>query len=153
MSISQEKFKEMLKEKGLKVTNQRLLVLQVLAEHGDEHMTAEDIFELGKEDYPEIGLATIYRTVQLLLDMQLVDRIMLDDGCVRYEIGDFLDEQEGHRHHHHHRICTECGNVSAFRDDLLEDLEAYIEKETGCQVTDHELKFYGVCRKCREEKE
>ena len=121
MSISQEKFKEMLKEKGLKVTNQRLLVLQVLAEHGDEHMTAEDIFELVKEDYPEIGLATIYRTVQLLLDMQLVDRIMLDDGCVRYEIGDFLDEQEGHRHHHHHLICTECGNVSAFRDDLLED--------------------------------
>ena len=153
MSISQEKFKEMLKEKGLKVTNQRLLVLQVLAEHGDEHMTAEDIFELVKEDYPEIGLATIYRTVQLLLDMQLVDRIMLDDGCVRYEIGDFLDEQEGHRHHHHHLICTECGSVSAFRDDLLEDLEAYIEKETGFQVTDHELKFYGVCKKCREEKE
>lgn len=152
MSISQEKFKEMLKEKGLKVTNQRLLVLQVLAEHGDEHMTAEDIFELVKEDYPEIGLATIYRTVQLLLDMQLVDRIMLDDGCVRYEIGDFLDEQEGHRHHHHHLICTECGSVSAFRDDLLEDLEAYIEKETGFQVTDHELKFYGVCKKCCEEK-
>ncbi len=152
MSISQEKFKEMLKEKGLKVTNQRLLVLQVLAEHGDEHMTAEDIFELVKEDYPEIGLATIYRTVQLLLDMQLVDRIMLDDGCVRYEIGDFLDEQEGHRHHHHHLICTECGSVSAFRDDLLEDLEAYIKKETGFQVTDHELKFYGVCKKCREEK-
>ena len=152
MSISQEKFKEMLKEKGLKVTNQRLLVLQVLAEHGDEHMTAEDIFELVKEDYPEIGLATIYRTVQLLLDMQLVDRIMLDDGCVRYEIGDFLDEQEGHRHHHHHLICTECGSVSAFRDDLLEDLEAYIEKKTGFQVTDHELKFYGVCKKCREEK-
>ena len=152
MSISQEKFKEMLKEKGLKVTNQRLLVLQVLAEHGDEHLTAEDIFELVKEDYPEIGLATIYRTVQLLLDMQLVDRIMLDDGCVRYEIGDFLDEQEGHRHHHHHLICTECGSVSAFRDDLLEDLEAYIEKETGFQVTDHELKFYGVCKKCREEK-
>ena len=152
MSISQEKFKEMLKETGLKVTNQRLLVLQVLAEHGDEHMTAEDIFELVKEDYPEIGLATIYRTVQLLLDMQLVDRIMLDDGCVRYEIGDFLDEQEGHRHHHHHLICTECGSVSAFRDDLLEDLEAYIEKETGFQVTDHELKFYGVCKKCREEK-
>ncbi|MBM6947811.1 transcriptional repressor [Mordavella massiliensis] len=153
MSISQEKFKEMLKEKGLKVTNQRLLVLQVLAEHKDEHMTAEDIFELVREDYPEIGLATIYRTVQLLLDMQLVDRILLDDGCVRYEIGEFLDERDGHRHHHHHLICTECGSVTAFRDDLLEELEVYIERETGFQVTDHELKFYGMCRKCREEKE
>ena len=49
MSISKEKFKEMLKEKGLKVTNQRLLVLEVLADHRDKHMTAEDIYELVKE--------------------------------------------------------------------------------------------------------
>ena len=82
MSVSQESFKKKLKEKGLKVTNQRLLVLQVLAENKDRHLTAEDIYELVKEDYPEIGLATIYRTVQLLLEMQLVDRINLDDGCV-----------------------------------------------------------------------
>ena len=73
MSISKEKFKEMLKEKGLKVTNQRLLVLEVLADQRDRHMTAEDIYELVKEDYPEIGLATIYRTLQLLLEMQLVE--------------------------------------------------------------------------------
>ena len=83
MSVSQESFKKKLKEKGLKVTNQRLLVLQVLAENKDRHLTAEDIYELVKEDYPEIGLATIYRTVQLLLEMQLVDRINLDDDvCV-----------------------------------------------------------------------
>ena len=81
MSISKEKFKEMLREKGLKVTNQRILVLEVLADHRDKHLTAEDIYELVREDYPEIGLATIYRTVQLLLEMQLVDRINLDDGC------------------------------------------------------------------------
>ena len=76
MSISQEKFKKMLKEKGLKVTNQRLLVLEVLADNRHRHLTAEDIYELVREDYPEIGLATIYRTVQLLLEMQLVDRII-----------------------------------------------------------------------------
>ena len=56
MSISQEKFKQMLKEKGLKVTNQRLLVLEVLACHRDRHMTVEDIYDLVKEDYPDIGL-------------------------------------------------------------------------------------------------
>ena len=150
MSISKEKFKEMLKEKGLKVTNQRLLVLQVLAEHHEQHMTAEDIFELVKEDYPEIGLATIYRTVQLLLEMQLVDRIILDDGCVRYEIGDFCDERTEPHHHHHHLICRDCGSVMEFRDDLLENLEDHIEKETGFHVMDHELKFYGQCRKCQE---
>ena len=91
MAISQEEFKKLLKEKGLKVTNQRLLVLEVLADHRDTHMTAEDIYDLVKEDYPEIGLATIYRTLQLLLNMQLVDRINLDDGCIRYEIGDQLN--------------------------------------------------------------
>ena len=55
MSISKEKFKEMLREKGLKVTNQRILVLEVLADHRDKHLTAEDIYELVREDYPEIG--------------------------------------------------------------------------------------------------
>ena len=126
MPISKEKFKEMLKEKGLKVTNQRLLVLEVLADHRDRHMTAEDIYEMVKEDYPEIGLATIYRTVQLLLEMQLVERIKLDDGCGRYEIGE-PGAGEG-RHHHHHLICKTCGKVLPFYDDLLEELEHRIEE-------------------------
>lgn len=148
MSISKEKFRELLKEKGLKVTNQRLLVLEVLADHKDKHLTAEDIYELVKEDYPEIGLATIYRTVQLLLEMQLVDRISLDDGCARYEIGE-SGAGEG-KHHHHHLICQTCGKVLPFRDDLLEELERHIEKETGFHVLDHELKFYGQCKECRD---
>ena len=134
MSISKEKFKEMLREKGLKVTNQRILVLEVLADHRDKHLTAEDIYELVREDYPEIGLATIYRTVQLLLEMQLVDRINLDDGCA----------------HHHHLICRTCGKILPFKDDLLEDLEDKIEDTTGFHVLDHELKFYGQCRECQK---
>ena len=94
MSIDQKKFKELLKEKGLKVTQQRLLVLEVLASHSDRHMTAEDIYDLVKVDYPEIGLATIYRTVQLVLEMQLVDRISFDESCLRYEIGESYSGQE-----------------------------------------------------------
>ena len=135
MSISKEKFKEMLKEKGLKVTNQRLLVLEVLADQRDRHMTAEDIYELVKEDYPE---------------MQLVDRINLDDGCIRYEIGEFCDGEN--KHHHHHLICRTCGKVLPFKDDLLDELEAHIEEAMGFHVLDHELKFYGQCKECREKK-
>ena len=150
MSVSQEEFKEMLKKKGLKVTNQRLLVLEVLAENRDRHMTAEDIYELVKEDYPEIGLATIYRTVQLLLEMQLVDRINLDDGCVRYEIGENTYGDTNGKHHHHHLICRDCGKVLSFKDDLLEELERHIEEETGFHVQNHQLKFFGQCKECRE---
>ena len=146
MSVSQEEFKKLLKEKGLKVTNQRLLILEVLAAHRDQHMTAEDIYDLVKEDYPDIGLATIYRTLQLMLEMQLVDRINLDDGCVRYEIGDQFDGELNH--HHHHLICKTCGKVLPFRDDLLDELERHIEDKTGFHVEDHELKFYGQCKEC-----
>ena len=126
MTLNQEAFKKILKEQGLKVTNQRLLVLEVLEKHRGEHMTAEDIYELVKVDYPEIGLATVYRTVQLLLELQLVDRINLDDGC------------------------KSCGKVWSFEDDLLEELESYIERKTDFHVLDHELKFYGQCKECAE---
>lgn len=149
MSVSQEQFKEMLKEKGLKVTNQRLLVLQVLGENKDNHLTAEDIYDLVKEDYPEIGIATIYRTVQLLHEMKLVDRLNLDDGFTRYEIGEELKSGE---HHHHHLICKICGKVTPFKDDLLDSLEDHIEEATGFHVLDHELKFYGICAECQREK-
>lgn len=148
--MRQEKVQELLKvklrEKGLKVTQQRLLVLQALAANSGSHMAAEDIYELIREDYPDIGLATVYRTLQLLLEMQLVDRINLDDGCVRYEIGHLFEGDT--KHNHHHLICRTCGKVLPFEDDLLEELERHIEEDTGFHVLDHELKFYGQCKEC-----
>lgn len=145
----QELLKERLKEKGLKVTQQRLLVLSTLAENSGNHMTADEIYERVAEDYPEIGLATVYRTLQLLLKMQLVDRINLDDGCVRYEIGHLFDGEM--KHNHHHLICRTCGKVYPFGDDFLEELEKHIEETTGFHVLDHELKFYGQCKDCKKE--
>jgi len=150
MSDSQEKFKTLLREKGMKVTRQRLLVLEVLANNRNTHMAVEDIYDQVREAYPEVGLATVYRTVQLLLEMQLVDRIHLDDGCVRYEIGHLFDGEM--KHNHHHLICKKCGRILAFEDDLLEELEDQIEKKMGFCIIDHELKFYGQCKKCLEEK-
>ena len=78
--------------------------------------------------------------------MQLVDRINLDDGCVRYEIGHLLLDES--KHNHHHLICRKCSKVIPFDADLLDDLEHHIEKATGFHVLDHELKFYGLCREC-----
>ncbi|HIV41893.1 MAG TPA: transcriptional repressor [Candidatus Mediterraneibacter guildfordensis] len=138
--------KEKLREKGLKVTQQRILVLSALEQNSGAHMTAEEICELVSQEYPEIGLATVYRTLQLLLDMQLVDRINLDDGCVRYEIGHLLKGSE--KHNHHHLICRSCGKVIPFDGDLLEGLEQHIEETAGFHVLDHEVKFYGLCSEC-----
>jgi len=145
--IGREDFKRILREKDLKVTRQRLVVLEVLAENPEQHLTAEEIYERVKVENPDIGLATVYRTVQLLLELELIDRINLDDGFVRYEIGD-MEKNEHHRHHH--LICLRCGSISAFQDDMLEALETGVKDALGFQVTDHEVKLYGICRDCLE---
>ncbi len=70
--MKQEIFKNMLREKGLKVTNQRMLVLELMAERPGQHLTAEEIYDLARQKCPEIGLATIYRTVQVLVDLSRI---------------------------------------------------------------------------------
>lgn len=144
--LSKEEVTAILKEKGLKVTIQRVLVLKTLSACEDQHLTAEEIYELVKVEYPEIGLATVYRTIQLLLELHLIDRINLDDGFARYEIGTFNKGKT--KHHHHHLICLKCGKVASFEDDLLEGLEQKIQESTGFVVSDHEVKLYGCCKEC-----
>lgn len=142
-----ENFKEILKSHGLKVTNQRVILLEALSKHKGEHLTPEEIYEIVKEEHPEIGLATVYRTIQLLCQLELVEKVVLVDGIVRYEM---TERDRGSAHHHHHIICLDCGNVESFEDDLLENLESAIAKKTGFEVVNHEVKFYGYCNKCKE---
>lgn len=144
--MDREEAKRLLKENGLKVTTQRILVLEAIAGVPDKHLTAEEIFALVKVDYPEIGLATVYRNIQLLCELHLIDRINFDDGYVRYEIGNTQDREQ--KHHHHHLICRKCGKVISFRDDLLEELEEKITATTGFRIVDHEVKLYGYCVEC-----
>ncbi|XME02781.1 Fur family transcriptional regulator [Lachnospiraceae bacterium C1.1] len=145
--LKAEQLKTRLKEKGLKITIQRLLVLRVLSENEGEHLTAEEIFDKTCELHPGIGLATVYRTIQLLTQLGLVDRINLDDGSARYEIND-ADEENGKHHRHHHLICLNCGKIIPFEKDLLEELERNVSETTGFQIVDHEVRLYGYCSDC-----
>ncbi len=146
MPNNQEQFKALLRTNGLKVTNQRIAILEVLNNRPGKHLTAEEIYDYVRKKFPDIGLATVYRTIQLLSELNLIDKLNLDDGYVRYEIGS--RNQEESSHHHHHLICLECGNIYAFQDDLLENLENRIKEILGFEVTDHEVKLYGHCKKC-----
>ena len=145
MTVDREDFGRLLRDRGLKVTRQRMQVLEAVASRPEEHLTAEEIYEIVKLGCPEIGLATVYRTIQLLNELHLIDRINFDDGFVRYEMGSVQDHE---KHHHHHLICMKCGKVISFRDDLLEELEARITADTGFLVLDHEVKLYGYCIEC-----
>lgn len=144
--MNEEKVKDLLREKGLKVTSQRLMVLNILSAHGDEHLTVEEIYDLAKEESPEIGLATIYRTVQVLLELHVIEKVTFDDGFARYELN---GEETGSGHRHHHAICTQCGKAYSLETDLLDTLEKQVFESLGFEVTDHEVKLYGLCSACR----
>lgn len=148
MPNNQDDFKELLKKNGLKVTAQRVAILEALEQRPGCHLTAEEIYDCVKEEYPEIGLATVYRTVQLLSELNVIDKLSLDDGYIRYEIGK-MEQPNGH--HHHHLICLNCGKVFAFEDDLLETLEERIAESLDFQVVNHEVKLFGYCKNCKEQ--
>jgi len=146
MSENSENFRERLKERGLKLTTQRQAVLDVMVKHEGEHLSSEEIYELVKKNHPDIGLATVYRTLTLLDSMDLVYKLDLDDGCSRYELN---KNKEDHRHHH--LICMSCGVVEEVEEDLLEVLEEQILKDKKFKVVDHRVKFYGYCKNCPKE--
>jgi Fur family transcriptional regulator, ferric uptake regulator len=144
MMENMDVLKERLKEKGSKLTPQRRATLNVIIQNKGEHLNTEEIYELVRKDCPEIGLATVYRTLQLLEEMDIISRINLDDGCSRYEIK--TDEED---HQHHHLICQQCSKIIEVKIDLLDHLEEEIEKEYDFDIKDHKLKFFGLCSDCK----
>lgn len=146
--MNEERVKDLLRKHGLKVTSQRLLVLGILVSYPDRHLTAEEIYDLAREASPEIGLATIYRTVQVLLELQVINKVTFGDGYTRYELN---GEESISGHRHHHAICTGCGKVYSLDTDMLDMLERQVMDTIGFQVSDHEVKLYGLCRDCRNQ--
>ena len=145
MDISAEidKIKRSLMENGYKLTTQREIILRVLLEHEKEHLSAEDVYMLVKVQFPEIGLATVYRTLELLAELQVVAKMNFGDGVARFDL-----RGEDHGHMHHHLICQKCGALEEIKDDWLVDLEARLEKEYGFKVLDHRLDFMGTYGNC-----
>lgn len=140
-----ERIKKQLHSKSYKLTPQREATVRVLLEHEEDHLSAEDIYMLVKEKAPEIGLATVYRTLELLSELKVVDKINFGDGVSRYDL-----RKEGATHFHHHLVCIECGAVNEIQEDLLGDVEKIVEREWNFYIKDHRLTFHGVCQHCRE---
>lgn len=138
-----KKLKNNLKDKGYKLTPQRRAIVDMIIRNEGNHLTTEEIYDLVRTDCPEIGLATVYRTVQLLEELGVVSKLDLNDGCSRYEL---VHTEENHQHHH--LICTNCGRVIEVEGDLLEVLEHNIEEKYNFKIKNHSVKFYGLCSNC-----
>jgi Fur family ferric uptake transcriptional regulator len=129
-----------------KMTPQRQMILQVFIERPGEHLSAEEVQGILRDNFDSFGMATVYRNIELLTDLELLQKIDLGDGKARYE----LNTKEPTSHNHHHLICIACGKISEFNDDLLDGLERSIFEKCGFEVTDHQVKFFGYCQECRE---
>lgn len=118
---------------GLKMTGQRRIILQVLEEAVD-HPSVESVYERAREIDASISIATVYRTLNLLDELDLVIKHEFQEGYARYEVN---------WDHHHHLVDLETGEVVEFQNDELEILKEKIARELGYKLIDHRLELYG----------
>lgn len=118
---------------GLKMTGQRRTILRVLSE-SDDHPSVETVYERAREADSSISIATVYRTLNLLDDLNLVQRHDFNEPHSRFEVN---------MEHHHHLVDLESGEVIEFQNEEIEHLKVKIAKELGFELLDHRLELYG----------
>lgn len=138
-------FKELLKNNSLKFTKQREVVLKTLYEK-NEHFTPEDLYIFLKSTYPElnIGIATVYRTLNLLEESHMVTSISFGVAGKKFELAN--------KPHHDHMICKSCGLIIEFQNDKIEQLQLEIAQANRFVITSHLMQLLGLCEKCAKEK-
>ena len=137
--MSDESFKYIIREMGLKVTWQRLAIIKGLA-NGRAHVTAQEAFESINKRHPEIGFATVYRFLRKMTESGVVTEVRIGALPARYELT--------HHRHHDHMTCTQCGKIVEFENEKIEDLQQQVAKEHLFKLTAHVLELYGVCNDC-----
>ena len=123
--------------KNIRMTSQRQIIIQVI-EESDDHPDVDQLYLRSVELDNTISIATVYRTVKLLEEAGLIERLEFGDGRSRYEEA---------REHHEHLVDIETGEVHEFYNEQLETLKTEIAREMGYELIDHRLELYGKKRK------
>ena len=136
-----EQFEEYLSSRGLKWTPERKVILhEVFSTH--EHFEADDLLLRLKKKNIRISRATIYRTLELLVNSRLVKKVSFGESHTHYE------HTFGHKHHDH-LICLRCGNVLEFTNPNIEHLQVKVCEDYDFEPDSHCLEIFGLCAKCR----
>lgn len=138
-----DELKKIVKQKGLKYTEQREIVLSILL-HAKEHLTAEEVYNQIKKDYADsnIGIATVYRALSFLEEVDLIASITFGTDGKKYE--------SNAKSHHDHLICTTCGKIIEFIDEEIEKRQDKIAKKNKFKISSHSMQLYGTCEACHE---
>ncbi len=140
---------------GFRITMGRNIIFDTLAK-ADTHLSAEDIYLKVRPCYPSIGLTTIYRTLDILVNIGLVFKFDFGDGRARYEL---IEGPKGIKRHHHHLICNGCGRIidysTALKEEkaFIENVESKLSRKYNFNIRSHIIQFYGLCESCRKEQE
>ena len=138
----QEIFAKYLAENNLKMTSQRMVILDVFLAM-DGHPDSDELYQIVRRTDPSIGQATVYRTLKLLSDSGLAREVDFNDGVTRYEHG------WGHDHHDH-LICENCGKKLEVMDPKIEKLQEELAAKHNFTLTGHKMYLYGLCKNCRK---
>jgi len=142
------------RDRGHRLTTPRQTVLDVLSKTSD-HPSAEDVYLEVHKLHSDIGLTTVYRTLELLVQMGLAFKFDFGDGRARYELS---EDPKGIRKHHHHLVCISCGRIIDYTDFIEEEMELVkrteegISKKFNFKIKNHLFQFYGICDRCSEAK-
>lgn len=123
-----------LKKAGLKATLPRIRILEVLEQHKDDHLSAEDIYKELIRAGEDVGLATVYRVLTQFESAGMIMRHNFEEGRAIYEI--MPDD------HHDHMVCLESGKVIEFHDEIIEKRQEEIAKAHGYELVDHSMVLY-----------
>ncbi len=138
--MSLEKIEVLLREKGYKLTEQRRLILAILQSNSVPH-TAQEVYDLVKLAYSNINFSTIYRNLELMSELGIVDKMNLKSGVSHFEIND-------REEHHHHVICKGCGETKAIDFCPYKMINNEELDKLGFSATEHKFEIYGFCNKC-----
>lgn len=142
MVFTEKRITSILRQRGYKLTPQRRAVLDVIA-HSQGHLTPAALYDRVHQQYPGIGLVTIYRTLRLLAQLGLICEVHAGGNCQSYLL-------RRPSEHHHHLICSGCGKVVDFADCDLAQVTGRISRKTGFEVDSHLVEFVGHCQDCRQ---
>jgi Fur family ferric uptake transcriptional regulator len=141
MRFTQHEILAILRQRGYKLTPQRRAVLKTIA-LSQNHLSPAEVYASVRQEYPSIGLVTIYRTLQIFTQLGLICEVHTGGRCRTY----VMRRPSGH---HHHLICSNCGGVTDFTDCDLGELEQRVSRETEFEIDGHLLQFFGHCRNCQ----
>ncbi|MBN4053355.1 ferric iron uptake transcriptional regulator [Haliea sp. AH-315-K21] len=130
-----------LRNAGLKVTLPRVKIMQILEASESRHMSAEDVYKALRDADEDVGLATVYRVLTQFEAAGLVMRHHFEGG---HSVFEMMTED-----HHDHIVCTKCGKVEEFYDEIIETQQKKQASSKGYTISDHSLYIYGLCKDCQ----